>query len=193
MQRVFILLKVSLLLTLLPASASAALIVSDWTATPTTLSFKITGTIEAGATIGAYNNHSLFVGPVDLPYDAGKSSMVDATITSLGGSPTGLAYAFISNEVTGVKLHIVRINRYKWLVGTDTLNYSFSFSDASLYNFTSWDPSGAIVSAGRFTYANAPEVAYQVGSFAAVPDTGSTAALLGVGVFALAAARRRLG
>ena len=51
------------------------------------------------------------------------------------------------------------------------------------------------MSAGRSEsgYANAPEAQYQVGSFASVPDTGSTAALLGAGVAALAFARRRLG
>ena len=50
------------------------------------------------------------------------------------------------------------------------------------------------MSAGRgVSYAAAPEEAYQVGSFNAVPDTGSTAALLGAGVVTLAFARRRLG
>ena len=75
------------------------------------------------------------------------------------------------------------------------MNYSISFADVGLYDFSSWDPSGAIVSAGRSDtgYPNAPEVGFQVGSFAAVPDTGSTAALLGAGVVALAFARRRLG
>ena len=49
------------------------------------------------------------------------------------------------------------------------------------------------MSAGSEVSSNTPEAAFQVGSFAAVPDTGSSAALFGVGVAALAFARRRLG
>jgi hypothetical protein len=50
---------------------------------------------------------------------------------------------------------------------------------------------GGWVAIGEMGSAREPflEIEYQ----AAVPDTGSTAALLGVGVFVLAAARRRLG
>ena len=54
------------LMALLPASASAALIVSDWTATPTTLSFKITGTIEEGVTFGPHQKNRMFIGPSNL-------------------------------------------------------------------------------------------------------------------------------
>ena len=73
------------------------------------------------------------------------------------------------------------------------MNYSVSFSHESLYGFASWDISDAIVSAGTNTYTNASEAACQVGSFAAVSDTGSTAALLGVGLFVLGVARLGLG
>jgi|GEM_PF-3816404 hypothetical protein len=47
---------------------------------------------------------------------------------------------------------------------------------------------------GTWTYNGVSEtVNVLVGTAPPVPDTGSTAALLGVGVFVLAAARRRLG
>ena len=191
------------LLTLLPASASAALIVSDWTATPTSLSFKITGTIDEGVPFGsAAQRDRLFIGPSDLSEDPGKTATVYGTVTSLGGSPTALGTlyggnpgdqgAYIFNYASGVKIQIQKVGYANWQTG-DILNYSISFSDAALYDFSSWDPSGAIVSAGRLVYGDAPEVGYQVGSFAPVPDTGSTAALLGAGVAALAFARRRLG
>ena len=196
------LLAVIFLLTLLPASASAALIVSDWTATPTSLSFKITGTIDEGVPFGTGLQKSrLFIGPSGLSDDAGKHSVFYGTVTSLGGSPTALgtvyggnpgeqgAYLFNSNG--SAKLQMQRFGG-EWQTG-DILNYSVSFSDSGLYDLSSWDPSGAIVSAGRSNFESAPEVGFQVGSFAPVPDTGSTAALLGAGVVAIAFARRRLG
>tara|TARA_B100001057_G_C22553476_1_gene834398 strand:- start:71 stop:703 length:633 start_codon:yes stop_codon:yes gene_type:complete len=198
------LLKISLLLALLPASASAALIVSDWIATPTSVSFKITGQIDGEATIGVNQKDRLFIGPNGLPAQEEKPSTFIASVTSLGGSPTALstnlvgeageagAYMFNDNESNGFTIEIARANTSNWQAG-DILNYSVSFSNSSLYDLTSWDPSGAIVSAGSGVPSNIPEAQYQVGSFASVPDTGSTAALLGAGVAALAFARRRLG
>ena len=123
-------------------------------------------------------------------------------VTSLGGSPTAVggsftglsgddgAYIFNSSGVANIQIE--KVGYASWQTG-DILNYSISFADVGLYDFSSWDPSGAMVSAGRSDYPSAPEAQYQVGSFAPVPNTGSTAALLGVGVAALAFARRRLG
>ena len=145
----------------------------------------------------------MHIGPQtsSLPYDPEKSSIVKLTVTSLGGSPTALdnnllgrpgeAGAYLTNDEFGVNIQLQKLGG-DWQAG-DTLKYSISFSDASLYNLTSWAPSGAIVSAGCDVYDNNPEASYQVGYFAPVPDTGSTAALLGVGVAALAFARRKLG
>ena len=212
------LLKISLLVALAPASASAALIVSDWIATPTSLSFKITGQIDGEATIGVNQKDRLFIGPNGLPAQEEKPSTFIASVTSLGGSPTALstnlvgeageagAYMFNDNEANGFRIEIARANTSNWQAG-DILNYSVSFSDESLYDLTSWDPSEAIVSAGSGgvpsnipeaqyqvgSFASVPEAQYQVGSSTSVPDTGSTAALLGAGVAALAFARRRLG
>ena len=181
--------KLFLVLALLPASASAALIVSDWTATPTTLSFKITGTIEEGVTIGPHQKHRMFIGPSNLAPE--NKWGVSGTVTSLGGSPTSLNFASFFNNSSAAKIQLEKAGG-DWAVG-DMLNYSISFSSSILYDVTAWNPTGGIVSAGRSSYTAAPEEAYQVGSFAAVPDTGSTAALFGVGVAALAFARRRLG
>ena len=202
MKSLFKLNKLFLVLALIPASASAALIVSDWTATPTSLSFKITGTIDEGVPFGtATQLGRLFIGPSSLPQDPEKDSASLGMVTSLGGSPTALGNitdlsgdqgAVIFNDSGVVNIQIEKANDAAWQTG-DILNYSISFADVGLYDFSSWDPSGAIVSAGRSDYASAPEAQYQVGSFASVPDTGSTAALLGVGVAALAFARRRLG
>ena len=183
-----------LLLTLLPASASAALIVSDWTATPTSLSFKITGTIDEGVIIGPDQDNALFIGPSNLAYDSGIPSYFGGTASTIEGSPTAISAPAFYNGSSGAKIQIRKAGFASWAAG-DMLSYSVTFSDPSLYDVTAWNPTGGIVSAGRSSsgYANAPEAQYQVGSFASVPDTGSTAALLGAGVVALAFARRRLG
>ena len=189
------LLAVIFLLMLLPASASAALIVSDWTATPTSLSFKITGTIDEGVTIGPDQDNALFIGPSNLAYDSGIPSYFGGTASTIEGSPTAIsAPAFYNTGSSGAKIQIRKAGFATWAAG-DILSYSVTFSDPSLYDVTAWNPTGGIVSAGRSSsgYANAPEVQYQVGSFASVPDTGSTAALLGAGVAALAFAKRKLG
>ena len=184
-----------LVLGLLPASASAALIVSDWTATPTSLSFKITGTIDEGVTIGPAQDNVLFIGPSNLAYDSGIPYYFEGTASTIEGSPTAISAPALYNVGgSGAKIQIRKAGFATWAAG-DMLSYSVTFSDPSLYDVTAWNPTGGIVSAGRSSsgYANAPEAQYQVGSFASVPDTGSTAALFGVGVVALALARRRLG
>ena len=183
------------LLTLIPSSASAALLVSDWTATPTSLSFKITGTIDEGVTIGPYQGDVLFIGPSNLAYDSGIPSFFAGTASTIEGSPMAISVpAFYNIGGSGAKIQIRKPVNATWEAG-DMLSYSVTFSHPSLYDLTAWNPTGGIVSAGRSSsgYANAPEAQYQVGSFASVPDTGSTAALLGAGVVALAFARRRLG
>ncbi len=184
-----------LVLGLLPASASAALIVSDWTATPTSLSFKITGTIDEGVTIGPAQDNVLFIGPSNLAYDSGIPYYFEGTASVIEGSPTAIGGpAFYNVGGSGAKIQISKAGFASWAAG-DMLSFSVTFFDPLFYDVTAWNPNGGIISAGRSSsgYANAPEAQHQVGSFASVPDTGSTAALLGAGVVALAFARRRLG
>ena len=156
----------------------------------------------------AVQGDRLFIGPNGLSGDPERIPYSLGTVTMLGGSaPTELANdiiggagdegAYIFNDAEDnniVNIQIAKAVGANWQSG-DILNWSISFSDEGLYDLTSWDASGAIVSAGRSEsgYADNPNPEYQVGSFASVPDTGSTAALLGLGVVALAFARRRLG
>ena len=98
--------------------------------------------------------------------------------TSLGGSPTALQSATLYNDSSSDKLQVRKAGFADWVVG-DVLNYSFSFSSPNLVDLSGWDPTGGIVSAGRSIYANAPEAAYQVGTFS-VPEPG-TFGLLALG------------
>ena len=95
--------------------------VSVWTSTPSSLSFKITGTIDGGGTIGTFQKIFLFIGPNNLPFDPSKGDLKLASVMSLGGSPTTLpstlwpgntgAYIFNDSEEDIVKIQIAKAGR----------------------------------------------------------------------------------
>ncbi len=178
-----------LVLIVMGNNAMASLIVSNWSATPTTLSFDITGTIDPGVTIGPLQKYALFIGPANLGNQAGAST-VQGTWTSLGGVVTALHGAWLFSDSGSDKLQIRKSSFADWLVG-DTLNYSFSFSSPNLVDLSGFDINGAIVSAGRSSYAAAPEAAYQVGTFAAPAPEPTTLALMGLGLAGIGFARKK--
>ncbi|CAM3826947.1 PEP-CTERM sorting domain-containing protein [Rheinheimera salexigens] len=178
-----------LALSVMSGNAMAGLIVSNWIATPTTLNFDITGTIDAGVTFGPSQMNSLFIGPANLGNQPGAST-VSGTWLSLGGVVTALSSATLYSDSDSDKLQVRKSSN--WLVG-DILNYSFSFSDPDLVDLSGFDITGAIVSVGRSDYMAAPESAYQVGTFAAVTSSvpaPATLLLFGLGLAGLGFSKR---
>lgn len=167
-----ILLSVVLLTALsLASTAMAALRVSNWQATATSLVFDITGTIDASATVGPEQPYALFIGPAALPYQTGKSENIETPCSSLGGTPTAFDAATLWNEDAdpgGLKLQVRKVLSQSWAAG-DTLNHRCSLTDAALPDFTGISVLGSIVSAGRgqddANYNNSPQAAYKVGEF----------------------------
>lgn len=144
-------------------NASAGLIVENWIATSTTLSFDISGTIDPGVTIGPSQQSSLFIGPANLGEDPIAES-VSGVLVDNGSGITFVddLYVTLFNDSSSAKLQIR--GGEDWASGHH-IDLSISFDDPDLFDLSDWDPTGAIVSAGRSNYVAAPEAAYQVGVF----------------------------
>ncbi|MBK1855303.1 PEP-CTERM sorting domain-containing protein [Verrucomicrobiaceae bacterium 5K15] len=176
------------------SAANAALTISNWSATESTLSFDITGTITddvAGGNaqqrlvIGIPGGNPEFVtNDIDYSDILRGSTRLDPSAVNLG-----LIYMF-PNEATYLAtdiIHIEKASQASFAVG-DVLNHNIYFSDfdgdATLLN-----PEDVIVSWGYTVIDAGPELAHQVGA-AAVPEP-SSALLLGLGALALTARRKR--
>ena len=195
MQCVFILLKVSLLMALLPASAWAVSF-SNLELTTTSLSVTIEGTITGDTP--DYGKDVLYIVNPNATADPGFAlpASAEATTKNFSGSPSLLSdmeeYGVIFGTNSGSGWDFVAVIFASDLIAGSQLNGNLVGSFSS----TVFDPS-AVTSLNFYWGWNGagPITGTLLGSAStsAVPDTGSTAALLGVGVAALAFARRRLG
>jgi len=173
-QRVFILLKVSLLMALLPASASAVTItITAPNAPATELTVTATGTHDFTSALISGLNIGNFLHNGEGPY--GQWLDLSAGISANGVAATRL---FLNNDPGSDDFY---------MEFGDSLDGTYAVSGSATVNLSGGDRFG------DFTLGT-----YETGSTTLVvevyvPDTGSTAALLGVGVAALAFARRRLG
>ena len=200
------LLKISLLLALLPASASAVLIFTIDTFTTDELTIGIPegpATLDATASPptgsqarylwlmdASDENYGYIVGTVDTVQVSGAIGGQSPTYgfyqDNYGGLGDGLFFQF--NEALSAGDTVTSAISITWSgidvfdpteISSLILTWGFDRDEGS-YPFG--DPQGT----------TSTSVVPDTGS-TSVPDTGSTAALLGVGVAALAFARRRLG
>ena len=197
------LLKIILLLSLLPASASAVTI--------TIFDESIdgdAGSIHPGATtVGLTDGSNIIVGSLGYDYDYFRVP-VDGSSATI----TDMMLTFEGNGSSGVREVFVSFYDSEGKVGSSTPpNFFVPFSDQSLFSgsfgpstpgFSEWAnnqteflfeivPAYATGAGANNNYSL--QIDATVVQYSSVPDTGSTAALLGAGVFVLAAARRRLG
>ena len=194
MKKVQNLLTAIFLLTLLPASASAVSF-SNLELTTTSLSVTIEGTITGNEPINGKD--MLFIVNPNAVADPGFTlpSFTEATTKNFSGSPS---LSSDMGKYGGIFGTSGDSWDYAWVVFASDLTAGSQLNGNLVGSFSSavFDPN-AVTSLNFYWGWNYPGPATGTllgsASLSAVPDTGSTAALLGVGVAALAFARRRLG
>ncbi|MDB4618236.1 PEP-CTERM sorting domain-containing protein [Akkermansiaceae bacterium] len=177
----------------LAGGANAALTISNWNKTATTLSFDLTGTITDNNP-GSSQQNRLFIGVsgVSIGGDI-VSSDTDGVAIENGGSTFPTIYPIIFNGFGASGNDVLQIatagvptySGADYSVG-DTFNYSISFTGLSNGLSVVDEPT---ISWGRTTYTDAPEAAHNVGG-SAVPEPSSVI-LLNLGVLGLVARRKR--
>ena len=177
------------LMALLPASASAVSF-SNLQLTTTSFSVTIEGTITGSTP--TYNKDVLFIvnpsqfanpGFTIIEYRAATTKNFSGS-PSLTADPMGLATYGGFDYLAAIFASELQLGNTLegTLIGSWSVNV-FDPSAVTSLNFY-WGNNGEGPATGNLLGS---------ASLSAVPDSGSTAALLGVGVFVLAAARRRLG
>jgi hypothetical protein len=171
-----------IVLNILASDMRAALTVSNWNITSTTLSFDITGTIDQPFT-GNRDQLDIFVGELNNSSWA-ISSFITGTIIDNGSSIAGtLVYAYVWNGSPDGDVAYLRYGP-KWQTG-NIFNYSLSYNG-------SFDPSAVEVqNLAVFwgLYSNRslqPEI--QIGT--AIPELSSTL-LIAIGTFLITSIRSR--
>jgi hypothetical protein len=176
------------LLTLLPASASAVSF-SNLQLTTKGFSVDITGNLPASVDINGPD--VIFITNPTLSSDPGfvtGGTFAQATAFNFSGSQS-LDRIALGNQTFGDYFYVVFSQA---LIAGAALEGTL---DGSWTN-TAFDPNAVTSLNFYWGYvADTTDSGELLGSasLSAVPDTGSTAALLGAGVFVLAAVRRRLG
>ena len=176
------LLKISLLLALLPASASAITITIS---APSNSSTELTVTTTGAAIITSDGNHAAFFNIGDyITNGTGPDNEYFNLSSGITAGGEALTRIYLDDDGGSGNDDLLLI-----VDGFSSTNGTYTFSGSATI-----DLSLANHNFGHFnigTYEKSGDTL--IVQYSSVPDTGSTAALLGAGVVALAFARRKLG
>lgn len=146
---------------------------------------NVTGTIDAGASIGAINNAFLYIG---VPGDTDWISIngnID-TFQNNGGQTVNIEGGIYTSSVNGDSIGLDMDDN---LMQNDIVNLSFSFSTGGAFTPANVDSNLFIISAGYDNSAPFPDAASQVG---AIPEPGAYASLMGLAILGTLILRRRI-
>ena len=175
-------------------SASGALVINSWSITGgNTLSFDISGTIDAGSHIGSQNATVIYIGvPGDTDWvtDGTNVTTPGSSLTQNSGRAVSNNLLFLTNDnASGDHVQLWTADFGNWAIG-DSIDLSVTLVDDQPIVAANVNPNDLIVNIGNEpgTFLVA---AQSVGGFTAVPEPGSFA-FLGLAICVLSFRRRQL-
>lgn len=170
------------------SQANAALSITSWDITGSTLTFDISGQIDAGAPIGSLNAGALYIG-VPGDNDWISSNSTSRTVTNHAGATRAIGnFPTYTNNPTSDYVSLSSSNFLAWQEG-DTVNATITLTGGGI-NAANINTANIIVTAGTNSFTSLPDPTATVGGFAPAPEPSSSA-LLGIGALGLILSRRR--
>lgn len=145
---------------------------------------NVTGTIDAGASIGAINNAFLYIGvPGDTDWISSNGNI--SSFLNGGSQTVSIEGGIYTSSANGDSLGLDMDDN---LILGDTVDLFFSFDTGGAFNPGNVDSNLFIISAGYDNASPFPDAASQVG---AIPEPSTYALLMGGGIFGVLIWSRR--